>query len=245
MKKLITLLAVVGIYSFTIAQTADDIINKHFDATGGKEKWAKVTAIKFEGNYVMGPGMEAPVTEVMTTAPVKGYYSDFSWQGMTSKQGLLNGSGWNYNPFGGKREADPMSANEIRSVLLSADPQGLLFNYKEKGYTVDYLGMDDMDGSDVFKLRLTTKEGDMVYYYIDAETYYILKIAKRVKLADKEEKSQTSFSDFKTTAYGVVVPFAYQSLDENGGEQGGPVKIENVEVNFAVTTTLFEMPAKK
>jgi hypothetical protein len=245
MKKLFTLLAVLGICSFAIAQNADDIINKHFEATGGKDKWAKVVAIKYEGKYIMGPGMEAPLNETLVTAPFKGYYSDFSWQGMTSKQALKDGSGWNYNPFGGKREADPMSANEVRSILLSADPQGLLFNYKEKGFSVDYLGMDDMDGSDVFKLRLTTKDGDMVYYYIDAETYYILKIAKRIKLADKEEKSQTTFSDFRPTAYGVIVPYSYQNLDEEGNEQGGPVKIENVEVNFAVKTEMFEAPVKK
>ncbi|MDB5281983.1 MAG: outer rane lipoproteinsorting protein [Bacteroidota bacterium] len=227
------------------AQTADDIINKHFEATGGKDKWARVVAIHYNGNYVLGPGMLAPVVQLEVAKPFKGTYSEFSWQGMTNKRAMRADSGWRYNPFSGKRETDPLSPNDIRSEKLDADPQGLLFNYKEKGYTVEYLGTDDMDGTDVFKLRLTTKEGDMVYYYIDAETYYILKEVKRVKLKDKEEKQYATFSDFRKTDFGVVIPFSYQQVDENGNEQGGPVIFTKVEVNGVVDATLFDKPKAK
>ncbi len=227
------------------AQTADDIINKHIEATGGKEKWSRVTAIRYTGNFLMGPGMLAPVTELQVLKPFKGAYTEFSWQGMTSKRVMRADSGWTYNPFSGKRDADPMSPNDIRSEKLSADPQGLLFNYKEKGYSVEYLGTDDMDGTDVFKLRLTTKEGDMVYYYIDAQTYYILKEIHRVKLKDKEEKGYLTFSDFRKTDFGVVVPFAIQQVDENGNEQGGPINFLKVEVNGALDATTFDKPKSK
>jgi hypothetical protein len=235
-------LALPFLLQYVSAQTADDIINKNINATGGVDKWSKVYSIKYSGNYVMGPGMLAPVSEVDMSKPFKGYYQDFSWQGMTSKQAMRADSGWNYNPFGGKRESDPLSPNDIRSINLSCDPQGMLFNYKQKGYTVDYLGTDDMDGTDVYKLRLTTKEGDMVYYYIDAETYYILKTVDRVKLKDKEEKSYVTFSDFRTTDYGVVVPFSAQRVDENGNEQGGPVVYTKVIVNGPLDAAIFNEP---
>ena len=227
------------------AQTADDIINKHFEAIGGKDKWTKVYALHGTGVYVMGPGMLAPVNNMVVSKPFKGTYNDFTWQGMTGKNAMRADSGWNYQPFGGKRDADPMSPNEIRSYKLTADPQGLLFNYKEKGYTVDYLGTDDMDGTDVYKIRLTTKDGDMVYYYIDQETNFILKEGTRIKLKDKEEKHYTLFSDFRKTDYGVTVPFSQQSVDENGAEQGGPVNLSKVEVNGTVDASLFDKPKSK
>ncbi|MCW3126632.1 MAG: conserved hypothetical signal peptide protein [Bacteroidetes bacterium] len=227
------------------AQTADDIINKHFDATGGKEKWARVNTIRCTGNYVMGPGMLAPVQKVETNKPSISFYSDFSWQGMTAKNAMRADSGWNYNPFGGKRETDPMSPNELRSAKLDADPQGLLFDYKAKGYTVEYLGTEDMDGSDVHKVRLTTKDGDMMYYYIDADTYYILKIAKRVRFKDKEEKGYTTYSDFRKTDYGIIVPYSNQGVDENGAEQGGPVTYTKVEVNPTIEASIFDKVVKK
>lgn len=224
------------------AQTADDIISKHIAATGGADKWTKVTSLKYTGSYVMGPGMMPPVTLLLCSQPFAGYYSDFTWQGMTTKTALRADSGWNYNPFGGKREADPLSAQDIRETKLEADPQGLLFNYKQKGYSVEYLGTDDLEGTDVFKLRLTTREGDMMYYFIDAQTYYVLKTVKRVKFKDKEVKSYTQYSDFKKTDYGIVLPHSTQTVNENGAEQGGPVNFSKVEVNAVVDAKMFDKP---
>jgi len=244
MKHTITLLfALAFIQGYP--QTADDIINKYIAATGGADKWAKVYSLKFTGNYVMGPGMLAPVTEIDLSKPFKGYYSSFSWQGLTNMQAMRADSGWNYNPFRGKRESDPLSPNEIRALTLNCDPQGLLFNYKQKGYSVDYLGTDDMDGTDVYKLRLITQQGDMVYYYIDAESYYILKIATRIKLKDKEEKIYNVFSDYRKTEFGVVLPFTVQGVDENGTEQGGPVQYTKVEINGTLDQSIFNKPDKQ
>jgi hypothetical protein len=240
---LLALMLLAGTSLF--AQTADDIINKHFDAVGGKEKWARVSSIRYSGNMVLGPGMLAPVIETQVAKPFKGALTEFSWQGMTSKRCMRADSGWTYNPFSGKRDADPMSPNDIRSEKLSADPQTMLLNYKEKGYAVEYLGTDDMDGTDVFKIRLTTPEGDMVYYYIDAETYYILKEIHRVKLKDKEEKGYLTFSDFKKTDFGITVPYSIQNVDENGNEQGGPVNFSKVEVNGNVEPSAFDKPKSK
>lgn len=224
------------------SQTADDIVNKYITATGGAEKWTRVVSIKYTGTYQMGPGMLAPVSGVNMRKPFTGSYSDFTWQGMTTKTAIRADSGWSYNPFGGKRETDPLSPDDIRSDKLESDPQGLLVNYKQKGHAVEYLGTDDMDGTDVLKLRLTTQTGDMIYYYLDAETYYILKEVHRVKLKDKEQKSYISFSDFKKTDYGVVLPFSSQRMDENGNEQGGPVNLLKIEVNASIDAKLFDKP---
>lgn len=237
------LLTLVFLTAFSAySQTADDIIAKHFNATGGVDKWSKVYSLRFTGVYVMGPGMQAPVTNILLNKPFKGFYSDFSWQGMTSRQAMRGDSGWSYNPFGGKRMADPMTPNDIRELNLYYDPQGLLLNYKQKGYSADYLGMDDMDGSDVYKLRLTNQTGDMVYFYIDAESYYILKVARRLRLKDKEEKSYTVYSDFRKTDYGIVVPYSVQGVDEDGNEEGSPTNFSKVEVNVAVDPASFNKP---
>ena len=236
------LLAFVLLSLHASAQTADDIINKYVTAAGGAGKWSSVVSIKRSGIYEMGPGMKAPLTLLVCSKPFKGYYSDFSWQGMTSKTAMRADSGWSFSPWGGKRETDPLTPDDIRSTNLTADPQGLLFNYKEKGYSVDYLGTDDMDGTDVFKLRLTTKLGDMVYYFIDAENFFILKMTTRLKLKDKEEKGYTTYSDFRKTDYGIIIPFSVQNVDENGNEQGGPTNFTKVEVNGTIDAALFEKP---
>lgn len=241
MKKILLLLSVV-IVTKCFSQTADDIVNKYIAATGGADKWSKVVSMKYTGTYQLGPGMQAPLTGVYVSKPFRGSYSDFSWQGMTSKTAIRADSGWSYNPFGGKRETDPVAPDDIRADKLGSDPQGLLFNYKQKGYTVEYLGTDDMDGTDVLKLRLNVPNGDMVYYYLDAETYYILKEVQRVKLKDKEQKSYFIYSDFRKNDYGLVLAFCTQRVDENGNEQGGPVNYSKIEVNGSIDGKMFDKP---
>jgi hypothetical protein len=227
---------------YAFAQSADEVINKYFSATGGIDKWNKVNTIKTTGYYVMGPGMNAPVSEVQINKPFLGHYNDFTWQGMTNKSSMRADSGWSYNPFGGKRETDPMSAEQIRRNKIEADPQGLLLNYKARGFNVDYLGVDDMEGTEVYKIRLTTKEGDMIYYYFDAETYYLLKTSSRFKFKDKEDKASVTFSDFRKTDYGIVLPFAAQQVDDEGAEQGGPVVVTKIEVNSPLDLSVFDKP---
>jgi hypothetical protein len=227
------------------AQSVDEIINKNIEATGGRALWSKVTSIKSTGVYVMGPGMQAPVNYINTNKPFLGAYSDFSWQGMTSKTALKDSNGWSYNPFGGKRETDPLSADRLRSIKLSADPQGLLFNYKEKKCTAEYLGLEDFDGVEVHKIRVTNNIGDMIYYYIDATSFYILKTEEKVRLAEKEEKNITVYSDFRKTSYGIMYPYTSQTLNEDGNEDGGPVQLSKIEVNSTVDLSQFDIPTKK
>ena len=46
---------------------------------------------------------------------------------------------------------------------------GMLWNWKEKGYTVTFDGKEDMEGTSCYKIKVDTKEGDSFTYYIDAE----------------------------------------------------------------------------
>ena len=241
MRKILFLLLVfftANLYS----QSADDVINKYLAATGGLDKWVKIASIKTTGFYTLGPGMDAPVTEIQINKPFLGHYTDFTWQGMTNKSAMRADSGWTYNPFGGKRETDPMSAEQIKRNKIEADPQGLIVNYKQKDCSVDYLGTDDFEGTDVFKVRLITDEGDMIYYYFDAETYYLLKTSSRLKFKDKEEKSGVVFSDFRKTDYGIILPFSAQNVDEHGDEAGGPVTVTSIEINDNPDLSVFNKP---
>lgn len=232
--------------SITIsAQTVDEIINKNIEATGGKSLWTKVTSIKASGVYVMGPGMQAPMNFIYLNKPFLGFYSDFSWQGMTSMSALKDSIGWDYNPFGGKREADPLSTDRIRSMKLSADPQGLLFNYKDKKCSAEYLGLEDFDGVEVHKIRVTNVVGDMIYYYIDATSFYILKTVEKVRLSEKEEVSTSVYSDFRKTSFGIIYPYTIQSLNDQGNEAGGPIQFSKVDVNTTLDYKMFEIPVKK
>ncbi len=220
------------------AQTADEIIHQYFEATGGKALWAKLHSIKYTGYYVMGPGVHAPVNQYQSKEQV---YSDFSWNGMTSKTARNGNTGWSYSPFGGKRMADPMTKDQIKMSRMSSDVQGLFYDYAAKGHQLEYLGTEDFEGTDVHKIRLSTKEGDLVYYYFDLESHYLLKVYARIKLSDKEEKVTTNFSDFKKTKFGIILPFASNWVTDEG-EEGGLTQNTDIEVNTSIDPSLLDMP---
>ena len=223
------------------AQTADEVISKHIQATGGKEKHASMNTLRMTCSMEMGPGMKAPFT--LTLINNKCMKMEMSIQGMTMIQCLDGDNGWYIMPFQGKTDPEKMNEDMVKQSKEETDITGPLFNYKEKGNTVDLVGKEEMEGTDVFKLKVTLKNGDIRYIYIDATSYYILKETQKQKMKDKEIESETVFSNFKAVD-GIMFPF---TLEERpvGESSGQVITVENIEVNPKVDPSIFKMPDAK
>ena len=65
----------------------------------------------------------------------------------------------------------------IRSRLIEdAEVDGALVDWKEKGSTVEYLGAEDVDGTLAHKLKVTRKNGDISYVYLDPEHFLEIRV---------------------------------------------------------------------
>jgi outer membrane lipoprotein-sorting protein len=220
------------------AQTADEIIEKHLQAMGGKEKLKAVQTERISGKMVMGQGMEAPFT--MEMARPNKMRIEFTIQGMTGIQAFDGKTGWAVMPFMGKTEPEAMPAEDVKRMEEQADIDGLLLDYKEKGRQVEYVGKEDLEGTPVHKLKVTQKNGDVVFVYIDAEQFLQLKQAGKTKIRGQEVESETLFGDFKPVE-GLVVPHSIEQKAE--GMPGGMVMtISKVEINPGVADSRFAMP---
>ncbi len=91
---------------------------------------------------------------------------------MTAVQAYDGSVGWQIQPFGGKKDPELMGEDDLRDLLLDADFDGPLVDYKEKGSTVEYLGHDMVDGDDALRLKITLKNGDIIYDYLDPDTFH-------------------------------------------------------------------------
>ena len=69
----------------------------------------------------------------------------------------------------------------------------MLCDYKEKGHQVEYLGMDDVEGTECYKLKVTSKNGKVSYYLIDPASNYIVRVLSKQKAAGKEVDAQVTF----------------------------------------------------
>ena len=238
--KSLIILAAFAIGSLSaFSQTADEIINKHLEALGGKDKLANLKTLKLLCSVEFAPGMKAPIT--MYYINNECMRVEVEVQGMKILSAVEGDSGWSINPMSGKKEAERMNADEIKESKDQMDITGALYNYKEKGHTVELLGKEDMEGTEVYKLKINKKSGDVEYDYIDAETYLKLKETTTHKFNDKETSGDVFYSDYRK-AGDILFPFSMENR-QTGASQGQALIVESVEVNPVIDRSIFKMPA--
>ena len=79
--------------------------------------------------------------------------------------------GWTIQPFSGRKDPQLMGEDDLRDLQLEADIDGPLVDYQAKGNTVEYMGHDTVDGDDALRLKVTLKNGDVLYYDLDPDSY--------------------------------------------------------------------------
>ena len=240
LKTFVTAILFLFFSSAIFAQTVDEILNENYKAMGGKDKIANLKTLKMKGNIDIGPDMKAPFTIYLKGGTKMRF--ELELQGMKLIQALEGDSGWYINPFGGKTEPERMAAETIKEAKDQADFTGALFNYKEKGNTIAYLGKEDMEGTETFKLMVTKKSGDVSYFYLDATSYLELKQTSKRKFEDKEVEGAHLSSNYKSVD-GLMFPFSMEERGSDDASQGQAMNLESVEVNVNIDESIFKMPA--
>src|SRR3569833_2869066 len=100
--------------------------------------------------------------------------------------------------------------------------------------------MEDVDGTPAYKMRVTRRDGDVWYVYLDPATYLEVRVTKVHKVRGAEEISETDLGGYEQVA-GVSIPFAIES-----GSKGGPrtsrITVERARINVPVEDAWFKMP---
>ena len=230
--------AFVFLASTAGAQTVDEVVAKHIQAIGGKEKLAAFKTLKMNSSIDM-MGMKLPVINIIVDR--KASRSEVTFQGMTQIMVTDGETGWMISPFQGKTEPEKINEEMVKQAKEERDLSGPLYNYKEKGNKVDLLGKEEMEGTDVFKLKITRPSGDISYQYIDAGNYLLLKETSKQKFQDKEVESEKIYSNYKMVD-GLNMPHTIE-LRQAGESTGQIVTIESIQVNAPVDDNIFKMPA--
>lgn len=213
------------------AQTADEIISKHIEAVGGADAWRKVISIREEGAMQV-QGADVKLTNVILHG--KGNRQDIAVAGMIGYTIITPVAGWNFMPFQGQTQPEPMTAEDVKEGQQELDAWDPLVDYKEKGSTVELLGKDDVDGTECFKLLLTFKSGKSESLFIDPKSYHIIRQIAKQKANGQEMDITTNFSNYQKMPEGIVLAM---SITLPFGE----LNITKVEVNKPVDETIFAL----
>ncbi len=233
----LTLILGVGIVA---AQTADEIIAKHIAATGG-DNWKKVEAVRMEGNVTAeaAPGMA--IGWSMVALRDKAIRMDISVMGMTQVMAAKGEQGWTINPFTGGSDPEPMTADQVKSLIEQADIDGAAVGYEEKGYNVEYLGTEDVDGTLAHKIKIDKGNKNIEYVFYDPNSFYEIKTIEVEEVDGQEMESTTLYSDFREVM-GIIVPYSMQQTNPMMGNT--TISLTKVEFNPTLSLDFFDPPKK-
>ena len=102
------------------------------------------------------------------------------------------------------------------------------------------IGKEDMEGSAVFVIKLTRKDGDIDYMYMDTEKYVILKVKAKTIVNGSEAEVESLMSNFKKIN-GYIMAFTTEQ--RFSGQSGMTINLEEVEVNADIEDSLFTKPS--
>jgi hypothetical protein len=232
------MLGLVCCAAFTTAQTADELVAKNLQAKGGIEKIKAIKTEKLSGKLQQGQftaqvGQESKAPDL--------FRQTFTIQGMTQIQAYDGNVGWQISPFEGRKDPELLGEDDLRDLVEQADFYGPLVDYKEKGNTIEYLGHDSVDGDDVYKLKVTLKNGDVLNYYLDPDSMLEIRIEKIMYIRGAVQESVQDLGSYKQVN-GVYFPFSMETGQKNNPNRA-KISIESMQANIPIDDSEFKMPA--
>ncbi len=238
MKKLnfITLaLFLVAFLSSAHAQSVEEILKKHYEAAG-YTNLADVNSYYIKAK-VSQMGMDLPM-EMKIKKPNK-FRMEIEMQGQKMVQAYDGEKGWLVAPW---LSPDPqeLSGDQLKQAIQQTDLEGELYNYKQKGHSIEFTGKVNLDGKETYKLKLTNKDGSVKSYFIDAGTNLVVQVKAKIEAAGQTIDVNQKMLDYKKID-GVNIATKIESESPMGT---ATVVMEEVKFNVDFDDAIFKQPAK-
>lgn len=254
MKTLIKILPLITIMLAAArsgAETLEQIIEKHIEIRGGHEALKGIQSFKVTGKTIRR-GMETPFTALMKKPGKFRYETEFG--GNSIVFGSDGENSWNtmgQGPAGRRGDTGATAARGGRSMMMRflPDLEGPLVDYESKGFTLELLGNELMEGTEVIKLKLTGEDGRERFLFLDSEYCMLLKESSTREFRGNTMEMETYYSDYKEVD-GLMIAHTIESRTAGATERpmgGGASQtiLESIEINPDPDDSLFEDPAEK
>ncbi len=240
-------LAVVALGSTAaLAQTAEEIVEKHLAATGGRAALSKLTSRTAIGTITL----TTPVGDL--TGPIEVYSKvpnksrtfirlDLSAVGggqVVNDQRFDGSTGYVVDSFNGNRE---MTGDQLEAMKNGFFPSALLV-YKEQGIQLALTGRETVADAEAYVLTMTPKSGPAARLFIDTAT---LMLVRTVMIIDVPQlggaiEQVVEFSDFRDVD-GIKVPFGMKATNP---AQAVTARVTSVTHNADIPDSDFVRPAQ-
>ena len=220
------------------AQTTDQMLAKVIAARGGRDRLRAVRSQRISGTISFGDVSGPFVVELKR--PLK-MHMQLTVQNQTMVRVYDGQSGWANNPFAGKLNPEAMSEDELKNITEESDFDGPLLDYKSKGNQVELAGKDKVNDKNVWRIKLTNKNGDVRFYLFDADLFLLLKWEGKRKYEGQEFPVESYFTDYRDVG-GLKFAFGIDS-GSSATDITQKIRIDKIDLNPTLNDAEFAKPA--
>ncbi|MBI3449618.1 MAG: outer membrane lipoprotein-sorting protein [Acidobacteria bacterium] len=223
------------------ALAVEQIVEKNIAARGGFEAWRAVRTMSFSGKMDAGGKQNAQLPFSMELKRPRKSRTEIEFARDTAVQVYDGARGWKVRPFLGRKDVEPFTAAELEAASTQADLDGPLVDHAQKGTTVQLDGVEKVEGSDAYKLKLTLKGGQVRHLWVDARTFLEVKIEGTPRLMDgKPHRVEIFYRDYRAVD-GLMIPHVLETAVA-GTKQTHKTTIEKIVVNPVLADSRFARP---
>jgi len=242
--------------------TADQIVEKNVAARGGLAAWRGVKTMEMRGKMQAGgnnrpaipvPGIrkadvmpkrsaeQAELPFVMDLARGRKVRVEIEFNGQTAIQVYNGAQGWKLRPFLNRHEVENFTEEEMKAASAQTDLDGPLVDYTAKGSKVELEGVEQVEGHDTYKLKVTDKGNHVRHVWVDSQTFLEAKVEGTPRRLDgKYHPVVTYYRDYKPVN-GLVMPYVLETAVD-GVKDREKVEIETIVANPKLDDSRFAMP---
>jgi hypothetical protein len=249
--------------------SAAAIVDKNIAARGGLQAWRAVQTISLEGKLGAGgnrraavpvpipdkkagrqslpsrPAEEAQLPFVMELKRPRKMRFELQFNGQTAIQVFDGANGWKLRPFLNRRVVEPYTTDEIKAAAVQAELDGYLVDYAAKGTKIQLVGMEKVEDRDMYKLKLTMKNGQAIHDWIDAQTFLEAKIEGQPRILDgRYHPVEVYYRDYRPVS-GLQIPYVLETrvlpvAQTKLGFKDPPVPPEKIMIDKIVVNPKFD-----
>jgi len=255
-KALLAILTLPGCCISLEAQTADEIISRHIQATGGLKALKSIQTMRIVQRVDTGDPAKNFEFVIFRKRGNKFRLENSASLSEQDKVPMISGCdghhGWSQL---GNAPAQTGSGPDVM-CHESPDIDSPLLDYKAKGYAVELEGKEKVEGRDAYHLQLTRQKGHepALHYYFDAQSFLLVKISTE----SHDQHHEDIYSDYREVQ-GIMFAFCdemrwrrvghgpsrrKQVKGANAPDEAGRQKqsVEKLEFNIPLDDSLFRIP---
>ena len=218
MKKILLVLSGFLSTGILIAQdpTVDELVAK-FLQIKGQDKMSSAQTAMMTGKLTLKNKMTVPFT--VTEKRPNLFRFEYDWQGTLVVYAGNDKTSWMIDPRTGSSDPQDLPTKEAKENTSSySDPyfdwDNPFVKWKENGDKLELIGKEDLKGTAVYNIKLTSKANDIINFYMDAEKFVILKVKYDVKNNGRTFEEEQVYSDFRLVE-GILCPFKFEEQINN------------------------------